>query len=80
MHRLSLWSVLTLTGCASGVTPMAMPMPKPAAILTLPCPPLPMPASGRALDLLTNHIEVAQHYAQCRAKQRALSEFLMLRF
>jgi hypothetical protein len=39
-----------------------------------------MPASGRALDLLTNHIEVAQHYAQCRAKQRALSEFLMLRF
>jgi len=35
-----------------------------------------MPASGKAGDLLANHVEVAQMYQECRARQKGLADHI----
>ena len=39
-----------------------------------PCPDLPDPASGKAGDLLADHVAVAKLYQQCRTRQQGLAE------
>ncbi len=73
---LLLLSAWMLTACASGVPPTAAswrPPPPPAQDLQ-PCPELPEPASGRAGDLLANHVAVARLYQACRTRQQGLAE------
>lgn len=66
-------AALMLTGCASGMQPIAAsPRPCPAS-LTTDCP-LPPPAkSGSLPDLLNNHIEAMELYAQCRDQMSKLA-------
>lgn len=66
-----------LTGCASGPQPMLAPSPPRLAPpnLTTPCQELAQPSSGQLMELLANHIEVAQQYQLCRERHRALSEW-----
>ncbi len=70
---------LTLTGCASGPPPMPAPLPLrlPPPHLTQPCPELLQPASGLLMELLANHIEVAQQYQLCREQLRTLAEWAL---
>ncbi len=62
-----------LTACSSGTMPMpVLPAPCPPN-LTTDCP-LPPPArSGRLTDLLDNHIEAMELYAQCRSQLHQLA-------
>lgn len=65
-----------LAGCASGPPPMPAPIPRlPPADLLMPLPDLPPPRSGQLLDLLLNHIQVAELYQDCRERQRALADW-----
>ena len=71
---LILIAALMLTACASG-TPPTPAQPRPcSASLTTPCPVPPPARSGRLADLLSNHIESMELYAQCRDQMSKLAE------
>lgn len=69
-------SALMLTACASGVPPTGanLRLPDPSAQDMQPCPDLPAPTSGKAGDLLANHVTVAKLYQECRTRQQGLAE------
>lgn len=75
-HLLPLLLASTLTACASGVpqTAASLTLPDPPAQDMQPCPDLPDPASGKAGDLLANHVATAKAYQECKARQAALAE------
>lgn len=66
--------VLTLTACASGTPPIAVTPRSCSASLTTDCPAPPPARSGKLLDLLDNHIEAMELYAQCRDQLTKLAE------
>jgi hypothetical protein len=66
---------LTLTSCASGTTrtPHDLePLPVPNLVIPPPllaeCPPLPLVDDGGLPALLSNHVDVARMYAECRTR------------
>lgn len=67
-----------LAGCESGMPPTPEPRYPTPANLTAPCPELPLATSGVLHALLTNHVEVAGLYHDCRDRQRALAETVRL--
>lgn len=71
---LVLAALLLLTGCASGTPPIA-PQPRPCpASLTADCPAPLAARSGTLPDLLSNHIEAMELYAQCRDQLSKLAQ------
>lgn len=73
---LMIFAISMLTACASGGTPMPGLMLPPPQTAMAPCPPLPPPLSGKPMDLLSNHIEVAKLYHQCRDRHQALINWM----
>ena len=70
-------AVLTMTACASGAQPTPQVKLLPPASLTAQCPAaLPQPASGKTLDLLANHVQVAKLYWLCRERHLGLANWL----
>lgn len=69
-------AALMLTACAHGVPPTATPKLLPPAGLTQDCGELPQPASGKAQDLLADHVKVTRMYHLCRERLRFLVEWM----
>lgn len=70
--------VLTMTACAFGPPRIVAKttMPAPSAQDMTDCPELALPTSGRAGDLLANHVETAKAYHECRARQAGLADYI----
>ncbi|MFZ5483502.1 MAG: Rz1-like lysis system protein LysC [Pseudomonadota bacterium] len=64
-----------LTACASGPPPTPTTGRSPPPHLVIPCPALPAPASGRAGDLLANHVMTMRAYHTCLDRHKTLSEW-----
>ncbi|WP_293766369.1 hypothetical protein [uncultured Aquitalea sp.] len=71
-----LLAVLMLTACASGNPPTLAPTLTVPANLTAKCPDLPLLQSGSLNDLLSNHIQVAKAYHECRNHHNDLADWL----
>ncbi len=66
-----------MTGCASGTPPTPTPLPPmyPASLLVK-CPTLPMATSGKLVDLINNHIDVAERYHDCASTHNNLVDLI----
>jgi len=72
----TLLAALMLTACTFGNPPTQVPTLTAPANLTSKCPDLPQLQSGSLNDLLSNHIQVAKAYHECRNHHNDLADWL----
>ena len=65
-----------MLGCAHGTTLTPIQPPIYPASLTAKCLSLPMASSGKLVDLINNHIDVAEQYHDCASTHNKLVDLI----